>query len=51
MQDLRMVIGGVLMLFVSAFLMAEHSQAATESVPILTLALNQAQSLAHGQAN
>ena len=51
MQDLRMVIGGVLMLFVSAFLMAEHSQATTESVPILTLALNQVQIVTHSQAN
>jgi hypothetical protein len=46
-----MVIGGVLMLFVSAFLMAEHARAATESVPILTLAFNQVQSVADGQAN
>jgi hypothetical protein len=43
MQDLRMVIGGVLMLFVSAFLMAEHSQAATESVPALTPTSHQVQ--------
>ncbi|MEK9990753.1 MAG: hypothetical protein VW642_13555 [Halieaceae bacterium] len=34
MQDLRILIGGVVMLFVSAFLMAEQSQAASLSVSI-----------------
>jgi hypothetical protein len=34
MQDLRILIGGVVMLFVSAFLMAEQSQAASSSVAI-----------------
>jgi hypothetical protein len=34
MQDLRIIIGGVVMLFVSAFLMAEQSQAASSAVSI-----------------
>jgi len=34
MQDLRILIGGVVMLFVSAFLMAEHSQAASQQVSL-----------------
>ena len=34
MQDLRIIIAGVVMLFVSAFLMAEQSQAASSSVSI-----------------
>ena len=34
MQDLRILIGGVVMLFVSAFLMAEQSQPASSSVAI-----------------
>jgi len=37
MQDLRMLIGGVVMFFISAFLMAEHSQAKTGAVPVTTL--------------
>ena len=36
MQDLRMLIGGVVMLFVSAFLMAERSQAETTAEPSTT---------------
>jgi len=36
MQDLRMLIGGVVMLFVSAFLMAERSQAETAAEPSTT---------------
>ena len=36
MQDLRMLIGGVVMLFISAFLMAEHSQATTAAAPVQT---------------
>ncbi len=43
MQDLRMLIGGVVMLFLSAFLMAEHARAATESVPALTPTSHQVQ--------
>lgn len=34
MQDLRILIGGVVMLFVSAVLMAEQSRAASSSVAI-----------------
>lgn len=34
MQDLRILIGGVVMLFVSAFLVAERSHAADELVSI-----------------
>lgn len=36
MQDLRMLIGGVVMLFISAFLMAERSQATTAAAPVQT---------------
>ena len=43
MQDLRMLIGGVVMLFLSAFLMAEHARAATESVQTLTPTSHQVQ--------
>lgn len=45
MQDLRILIGGVVMLFVSAFLMAEHSQAAIEHIPILKPTIDQAQNV------
>ncbi|MDA0650599.1 MAG: hypothetical protein O2876_06365 [Proteobacteria bacterium] len=34
MQDLRILIGGVVMLFASAFLMADQSQAASSAVSI-----------------